>query len=84
MDRLQEMRDEALAERVAQKMMARLLDAVQSDDVAERVISTWGGNMDRIIGRALRRLGFYVLIGLIALGAVKLDLLDKLGSLLKP
>lgn len=84
MDRLQEMRDEALAERVAQKMMARLLDAVQSDDVAERVISTWGGNMDRIIGRALRRLGFYVLIGLIALGAVKLDLLGKLGSLLKP
>lgn len=84
MERMQNDRDEALAERVAQKMMARLLDAVQSDDVAERVISTWGGNMDRIIGRALRRLGFYVLIGLIALGAAKLGLLDKVATLLKP
>lgn len=77
-------RDRALAEQVAQQVMMRILDAIQSDEVAERVISTWGGNMDRIIGRALRRLGFYVLIGLIALGAVKLDLLSKLGTLLKP
>ena len=74
-------RDRALAEAVAQAVMARLLDAVQSDEVAERVISTWGGNMDRILGRALRRLGFYVLIGLIALAGVKLDLLGKILSL---
>jgi hypothetical protein len=76
-------RDQALAERVAQQVMNRLLDAVQSDEVAERVISTWGGNMDRIIGRALRRLGFYVLIGLIAIGSLKLGLLDKLATFLK-
>ena len=54
------------------------------DAMAERVISTWGGNMDRIIGRALRRLGFYVLIGLIAIGGMKLGMLDKLAQLLKP
>ena len=77
-------RDRALAEAVAQAVMARILDAIQSDEVAERVISTWGGNMDRIIGRALRRLGFYVLIGLVALGGAKLGLLDKLSQLLKP
>jgi len=77
-------RDRALAEQVAQQVMARILDAIQSDEVAERVISTWGGNMDRIIGRALRRLGFYVLIGLVALGGAKLGLLDKLSQLLKP
>jgi len=77
-------RDRALAEAVAQAVMARILDAIQSDEVAERVISTWGGNMDRIIGRALRRLGFYVLIGLVALGGAKLGLLDKIASLLKP
>ena len=77
-------RDRALAEQVAQQVMTRILDAIQSDEVAERVISTWGGNMDRIIGRALRRLGFYVLIGLVALGGAKLGLLDKIASLLKP
>lgn len=77
-------RDRQLAEQVAQQVMMRILDAVQSDEVAERVISTWGGNMDRIIGRALRRLGFYVLIGLVALGAAKLGLLEKLAHLIKP
>ena len=77
-------RDRALAEQVAQQVMTRILDAIQSDEVAERVISTWSGNMDRIIGRALRRLGFYVLIGLVALGGAKLELLDKIASLLKP
>lgn len=76
-------RDRALAEQVAQQVMTRILDAIQSDEVAERVISTWGGNMDRIIGRALRRLGFYVLIGLIAIGSLKLGLLDKLATFLK-
>ena len=76
-------RDRALAEQVAQQVMNRILDAIQSDEVAERVISTWGGNMDRIIGRALRRLGFYVLIGLIAIGSLKLGLLDKLATFLK-
>jgi hypothetical protein len=74
-------RDRALAEQVAQQVMNRILDAIQSDEVAERVISTWGGNMDRIIGRALRRLGFYVLIGLVALGAAKLGLLEKFAAL---
>jgi hypothetical protein len=83
MERTQRDRDRALAEQVAQQVMMRILDAVQSDEVAERVISTWGGNMDRIIGRALRRLGFYVLIGLVALGAAKLGLLEKLAQLLK-
>jgi len=76
-------RDRALAEQVAQQVMNRILDAIQNDEVAERVISTWGGNMDRIIGRALRRLGFYVLIGLIAIGSLKLGLLDKLATFLK-
>ena len=77
-------RDRQFAEAVAQAVMARVLAAVQSDEVAEQVMGTWGGNLDRIIGRALRRLGFYVVIGLIAIGSVKLGLADKIMSFLKP
>lgn len=77
-------RDRQFAELIAQAVIARLLDAVKSEDVASHMIGTWGGQLDRIIGRALRRLGFYVLIGLIALGSAKLGLFDKLGNLLKP
>lgn len=77
-------RDRQFAEAVAQAVMARFLHAIQSDEVAERVMGTWGGNLDRIIGRALRRLGFYLLIGLVALGSVKLGLTDKIITFLKP
>lgn len=73
-----------IAENIAQVVMSRILDAVQNDEVAEKVIEVWGGKIDRTIGRGLRRLGFYVVIGLIAIGAMKLGLLDKIAVLLKP
>jgi hypothetical protein len=77
-------RDRLFAEAIAQAVMARILDAAKSEEVATHVIGNWGGQLDRIIGRALRRLGFYVLIGLIALGSAKLGLWDKVAELLKP
>lgn len=77
-------RDRQFAEAIAQAVMARILDAAKSEEVASHVIGNWGGQLDRIIGRALRRLGFYVLIGLIALGSVKLGLWDKMSDLFKP
>lgn len=77
-------RDRQFAEAIAQAVMARILDAVKSEDVASHVIDNWGGQLDRLIGRALRRLGFYVVIGLIALGSAKLGLFDKLSDLFKP
>lgn len=77
-------RDRQFAEAIAQAVTARLIAAVKSEEVASHVLGNWGGQLDRIIGRALRRLGFYVLIGLIALGTAKLGLWDKILSLLKP
>ena len=73
-----------IAELTAQLVLDRLLTAVQSDDIASRVIDTWGGKIDRTIGRGLRRLGFYVLIGLIGIGAFKLGLTEKFLNFLKP
>lgn len=74
--------DKRVAEYVAQTVIARLLDAVQDPDTVNRIMGVWGGEIDRTIGRGLRRLGFYVLIGLVGIASVKLGLLDKLGAFL--
>jgi hypothetical protein len=76
--------DRRMAEYVAQAVVARILSAVQDDEVAGRVMDVWGGKLDRTIGRGLRRLGFYVVCLAIAAGAVKFGLIDKFWGLFKP
>ena len=76
-------RDKQFAESVAQAVMARFLHALQSDEISSKVMDNWGGQIDRVIGRALRRLGGYVLMALIGIGAMKLGLLEKLGQFVK-
>lgn len=82
MDQITE-KDRQVAELVAQAVMARILSAIQNEETASRAIGVWGGAFDRIIGRALRRLGFYVLIGLLGIFSLKMGLLDKLGTFFK-
>lgn len=72
-----------IAELVAQTVVARLLTALQSEDVAAGVLDTWGSQIDRMVGRGLRRLGFYVVVALIGIASVKLGLGAKLVDLLK-
>lgn len=77
-------RDKQIAEHIANAVWTRIFHAATSDEVATKVIETWGGNIDRVIGRAFRRLGLYLLIALIGIGSLKLGLLDKLHDFLKP
>lgn len=80
-------RDRALAEEigehVAQVVTARLLTAVTSDDVPDRVIVTWVGHLDKRIGRGIRRLLVYVLVALLGVAFVRPDLFAKLGQFLR-
>jgi hypothetical protein len=73
-----------IAEHAAQKFMERVLHAATSEEISDRVLSTWGGKIDRIIGAGLRRLGGFILIALIGIGAVKLGFTEKLINFLKP
>ena len=73
-----------IAEAVGHVVVARVLDLVQNEEVAEKVMNVWGASMDRMIGRGMRRLAFYVLLGVFALGAAKLGLWEKFFGLLKP
>jgi len=75
-------KDRQVAEFVAQAVMSRILHAIQSEEVADKVLDVWGSKIDRTIGRGLRRLGVYVLIALIGIASVKLGLLEKIGSFL--
>lgn len=77
-------REKAFADAIARAVVDRFLHALQSEEVAGRAVGNIGAQVDRIIGRALRRLGGYVMIGLIGIGALKLGLLEKLAQLLKP
>lgn len=75
-------RDKQIAEYVAQTVMTRILSAVQSEEVADKVIDTWGAKIDRTIGRALRRLGFYVIVAVLGIASIKFGLTERLVSLL--
>ena len=75
--------DRAIAEHVAQTVVARMLDALQDEATAARVMDVWGGAIDRTIGRGLRRAMWYVLIALVGLAAAKFGWWDKLAGIVK-
>lgn len=71
---------EAIADRMSDKLIARLSDPKTVDEIS----TAWGAHIDRILGRGLRRLGAWVLMVLIGIAALKFDLLAKAFIALKP
>lgn len=74
-------RERQFAELVAQHMMSRVLSAAQDQEVAGRVIDTWAGHLQRVVGRAVLRLLFYVFVAAVGVLSLKFGLWDKLGEL---
>lgn len=73
-----------IAELTAQTVVARLLDAATDKETAAKVMEVWSGEIDRTIGRGLRRAMWYVMVALVGIGAAKFGLLDKLFGFFKP
>lgn len=73
-----------MADHVASAVVARLLDVMQDKDTAARIMDVWGGEVDRTIGRGLRRALWYLLLALAGIASAKLGLWDKLIGFLKP
>jgi len=65
------------AEYVAQHVVANILDAVQDKETASRIMDVWGGEIDRTIGRGMRRAMWYLFIALVGIAAMKFGLLEK-------
>lgn len=73
-----------IAQMAAAETVARVMDLAKDKKFAADVMETWGGEVDRTIGRGLRRLGFYALMLILAAASAKLGLIDKLLGVLKP
>lgn len=62
---------------MAQHITDKLIERATDPKVVQQITDAWGGYIDRALGRGLRRVGLYVVVGLLGVGAVKLDLLAK-------
>lgn len=75
-------REKAQAEYIGQVVMSRLLDAAADKDLAGRVIDTWSGELQRIVGRAVIRTVLWVCGVVLFIAALKLGLVDRIGGML--
>ena len=71
-------RDRDLAELFAQHTTARLIEAIQSDEVTDRVVEKWSGKVQRTVGRAVLRTVFILLGVALLIGSIKLGAIDRL------
>lgn len=75
--------DRRIADAIAQTVVSRILSAVQDKETAGKVMEVWGGEIDRTIGRGLRRALWYLALVLGGIASVKLGLLEKALGWLK-
>lgn len=66
------------AEAIAEHMTTKLIDRLADEKTVDRIMAAWSGHIDRRIGHGLRRIGLYVLVAAISVGAIKLDLLKTI------
>ena len=67
-----------LATYTAHKVVDAMLTAATDEENVERIMAVWGGQIDKTLGRGLRRLLLYVGIGLVAIAAAKFGFWEKL------
>lgn len=67
-----------IATYMAHKVVDAMLNAATDEENVDRIMSVWGGAIDKQIGRGLRRLLLYVGIGLVAIAAAKFGFWEKL------
>lgn len=69
---------EALQKAFQKAFIATLTDP----DTSEQIMTVWEGWMDKKIGKGIRNIAFTIIMMLLALGALKLNLLDKVVKIL--
>lgn len=73
-----------VAELIAQTVIARLIETAQDRETASKIMGVWGEEVDRTIGKGLRRALWYLFLAFAGLAAMKFGLVEKVLSLLKP
>lgn len=67
-----------MATYTAHKVVDAMLMAATDPENVEKIMSVWGGEIDKTIGRGLRRLALYAVIAVILLAGAKFEILNKL------
>lgn len=73
-------RDQAMAERIGQVVINGLIEKAQDPEQVSKVVDTWAGHIQKMVGRAVMRVAWWVLGTLLVIGSIKLGLLDKLHA----
>lgn len=69
---------QALVNATAIATVDRLILKAQDPDVAERVMDTWSGQVQKVVGKAVLRFLWVVFFACLGVAGVKLGLFDKL------
>lgn len=75
-------RDQAMAREIGRVVVERLVEQAQDPETVGMVLDTWGGHVQKMVGRAVLRVVWWVLLTLLVIGSIKFGLLDKLQQAL--
>ena len=67
-----------MATYTAHKVVDALITAATDEENVERIMAVWGGQIDKTLGRGIRRLAMYVVLAVLLLAGAKYELLSKL------
>jgi hypothetical protein len=73
----------ALTKADAKLIADAIVETLAQKETAERVIGTWSTYLDAAIGRGIRRIAFWIVIGLLSIAAVKFDLWQVIAKSFK-
>lgn len=71
-------RDREMAEFIAQHTLARILEAMQNEEVIDRVTDKWAGQLQRTVGRTVIRMVFYIAGVALLIGSIKAGMIERL------
>jgi len=71
-NQLERREQDAIAQRQAQLVVEHFIKALSDESVVNKVASVWSGELDKVIGRGIRRVAWWVVTLILAVGAMKL------------
>lgn len=72
------------ADYIARSVVDAIIRAAQDKETASSVISIWGGEIDKSIGRGIRRAIWYAMVVIAGGVSIKIGLFERIASWFKP
>jgi len=72
----------AMATQIAKIVTEQLVERAQDPEQVGRVLDTWSSHVQKMVGRAVLRVFWWVLLTAVAIASVKLGVFEKLHTML--